>query len=239
MEKVLGSYWDPKTDTFRFRVALVFKVKRGEDIVVTTADELKDLLIELFTRRSMLSNVHRIFDPMGLLLPLLLESKLLLRTTWAEKDLGWDDPLPEELRTQWLAFLESLLTLKDAAFPRSLWPPEEVVGMPMLIIFSDGAALAFGAVAYIRWKLQSGAFWTRLIMAKGKIAPKKIVSIPRMELNGAVLGNRIRNFLCNETNMVFEKVYHLVDSSTVLGYLNKEYGVFHPYVGIELPKSRP
>ena len=127
--------------------------------------------------------------------------------TWAENDIGWDDPLPEDLCSQWVSFLESLLSLKDAAFPPSLWPVEEVVGLPLLIIFSDGAALAFGAVAYIRWKLLSGRFWTRLIMAKGKIAPKKIVSIPRMELNGAVLGNRIRNFLCNETNFEFEKVY--------------------------------
>ena len=232
VEKVLGSYW--KTDTFRFRVTFVFKVKRGEDIHITSSEQLGNLPVGLITRRSMLSNVHRIFDPMGLLIPLLLQAKLLLRSTWAETDLGWDDPLPEILCSQWLLFLESLLFLEDAAFPRSLWPDEEVTGLPTLIIFTDGAALAFGAVAYIRWRLVSGKFWTRIIMAKGKISPKKIVSIPRMELNGAVLGNRIKNFLLNNTNFKFEKVYHLVDSSTVLGYINKEYGVFHPYVGIRV-----
>ena len=71
-------------------------------------------------------------------------------------------------------------------------------------------------------------------MAKGKIAPKKIVSIPRMELNGALLGNRIKNFLLSETNLKFEKIYQLVDSSTVLGYVNKECGVFPPYEGIRV-----
>ena len=182
----------------------------------------------------MLSNVHRIFDPMGLLIPLLLQAKLLLRATWVETDLGWDDSLPEELSSQWLTFLKSLLSLEDAAFPRSLWPEDEVVGLPILVIFTDGAALAFGAVAYIRWRLASGQFWTRIIMAKGKIAPKKILSIPRMELNGALLGNRLTDFLCKETNFKFEKVYHLVDSSTVLGYVNKECGVFHPYEGIRI-----
>ena len=167
-------------------------------------------------------------------LPFLLLSKLLLRATWMEKDLKWDDPLPPELHAQWLSFFESLLVLGDVTFHRSLWPEEEVVGLPVLVVFTDGAVLAFGAAAYIRWKLASGGYWTRLIMAKGKIAPKKIVSIPRMELNGALLGNRVKNFLLTETNLKFEKVYQLVDSSTVLGYVNKECGVFHPYEGIRV-----
>ena len=241
-EKVLGSYWAPKTDTFKFHVTLVFKMKRHDDIHVSTLEELLNLPPDLITRRSMLSNVHRIFDPMGLLIPVLLQSKLLLRLTWAEKDLGWDDPLPEELRLQWVTFLKSLLSIEEASFPRSLWPEEEVVGSPILIIFTDGAALAFGAVAYIRWRLVSGQFWTRIIMAKGKIGPKKTLSVPRMELNGALVGNRIKEFLRDETSFKFEKVYHLVDSSTVLGYVNKECGVFHPFEGrrvAEIQLSNP
>ena len=71
-------------------------------------------------------------------------------------------------------------------------------------------------------------------MAKGQIAPKRIVSVPRMELNGAVTGNRVKNFLLKETNLKFEKVYQLVDSSTVLGYVHKECGIFHPYEGIRV-----
>ena len=79
-----------------------------------------------------------------------------------------------------------------------------------------------------------GGFWTRLIVAKSKIAPKNIVSVPRMELNGAVLGNRIKNFILKETNMQFSKVYQLVDSSTVLGYVHKECGTFKPYEGVRV-----
>ena len=71
-------------------------------------------------------------------------------------------------------------------------------------------------------------------MAKSKIAPKNMVSIPRMELNGAVIGNRMKNFILNETNLKFANVYQLVDSSTVLGYVQKECGVFHPYEGVRV-----
>ena len=54
-------------------------------------------------------------------------------------------------------------------------------------------------------------------MAKCKLAPKHIVSsIPRMELNGAVLGTCIKNFLKKETNLEFSQVFQFVDSFHIL-----------------------
>lgn len=71
-------------------------------------------------------------------------------------------------------------------------------------------------------------------MAKCKIAPKHILSVPKMELNGADLNNRVKNFIIKDTNLKFSKVYQFVDSSTVLGYLHKQCGVFKPYEGIRV-----
>ena len=68
-------------------------------------------------------------------------------------------------------------------------------------------------------------------MSKCKIGPKHILSIPRMELNGVVLGNRVKNFIMKETNILFARTYQLVDSSTVLGYVHKQCGVFNPFEG--------
>ena len=48
------------------------------------------------------------------------------------------------------------------------------------------------------------------------------------------MGNRVKNFLLNETSLQFSKVCHLVDSSTVLGYIHKESGNFGPYEGIRI-----
>ena len=72
-EKVLGYCWNPKSDIFKFCVALCFKSKKCPDIHVSTLEELLKIPIELITRRSMLSNVHRIFDSLGLVLPTLLQ----------------------------------------------------------------------------------------------------------------------------------------------------------------------
>ena len=52
-------------------------------------------------------------------------------------DLGWDDSLPVDQAERWGKFFASLSDLKDIHFPRSLWPEEDVVGLPILIIFSD------------------------------------------------------------------------------------------------------
>ena len=238
IEKVLGLLWDPKSDRFVFRTKLRVKIKvKGsqEFIEINSVEELlehKDLILR---RRPLLSNVHSIFDPPGLLAPLLLTPKLLMRESWVGPNPpGWDDILPEDQCERWMAFLTEFLCLGELSFPRSLWPEEEVIGQPILIVFSDGSMVAFGAAAYIRWELKAGGYWSRLIMAKCKIAPKNMLSIPRMELNGAVLGNRIKNFIIKDTNLKFSKTYQFVDSSTVLGYVHKECGTFNPFEGIRV-----
>jgi hypothetical protein len=233
-DKVLGMMYSSKCDVFTFKAALRFKID-GKEVEITCLKDFLEILFDLIlTRRIVLSNVARIFDPIGFLCPILLQSKILMREMWTDKNIGWDDPISAEMSEKWIDFLSSLLNLVDIAFQRSLWPDAEVEGLPILIIFSDGSILAFGAVAYIRWKLKNGGYWARLIMAKCKIAPKNMLSIPRMELNGAVLGNRVKNFILKDTNMKFSKVYQLVDSSTVLGYAQKEYGAFKPYEGIRV-----
>ena len=233
-EKVLGAFWCPGTDSFHFQVNLKLKTTDGE-VSVSSLQQFNEIRDSLrLTRRVLLANVSSIFDPIGFLTAILLESKLLMRESWCGKQLGWDDPLPPDQEKRWITFLSSLLSLGEVKFERSLWPEESVVGLPVLIIFSDGATLAFGAAAYIRWELEAGGFWSRLIMSKCRIGPKIIITIPRMELDGSVLGNRMKNFIMKETNLQFARVYQLVDSSTVLGYLQKECGVFKPYEGVRV-----
>ena len=233
-ESVLGLSWVPSRDVFVFNVILNFVCDK-EELSIKTEIEFAAALTSLrLTRRTLLSNVARIFDPVGFLCPVILQSKLLMRESWCGPVKGWDDELPDDQVKRWVAFLSSLLRLSQVEFSRSLWPAEEVVGLPSLIVFSDGSALAFGAVAYIRWELAGGGFWTRLIMAKCKVGPKRILTIPRMELNGAVLANRIKIYLEKKTNLKFGKVFHLVDSSTILSYLQTECGRFLVFEGIRI-----
>ena len=154
MEKVLGLMWDPKSDRLVFRTRLRVKGKgkgSADFFEITSVEELLKHIDLILNRRQLLSNVHSIFDPPGLLAPLLLTPKLLMRESWVGPNPpGWDDKLPDDQCQKWIDFLTEFLSLAEISFPRSLWPEEEVEGLPILIVFSDGSMLGFGAVAYIR-----------------------------------------------------------------------------------------
>merc|ERR1712030_29326 len=113
--------------------------------------------------------------------------------------------------------------------PRSLWPDEAVVGDPWLVSFSDGSQLVFGGVVYIRWELAKGGFWSRIVLSRGKIGLKSRLTIPRMELNGAVINKRLVEFVESVITRKLGRVIHLVDSSIVPCYLHKEDQKLKPF----------
>ena len=173
-----------------------------------------------------------IYDPLGLVSPFTLKAKLLLRKTW-ELQLGWDEPMPHYLQKDWTSFFTQLYKLEEIEFGRVL-RPNEPCDSPWLILYSDGSELAYGFVAYIRWHLKAGGYWCRMIMSKNRIAPMQKTTIPRMELNGAVLSKRGRAVIQKEMRIKFEKVLHLIDSETVLNMINKCSTRFKLYEGTRI-----
>ena len=239
VERMLGVLWDSGLDVFKFTVRINLsplkkKSRLGPDL------SRKDLLEnppEVITRRQFYSQIQSLFDPLGLLAPLILKAKILLRKTWEEEcqKLHWDDALPAGLVSEMVDFFAGLFDLEAITFNRSLWPSQEnVLGSPELVIFSDGSKLAFGAVAYLRWQIAEGNWYVTLVMAKSKIAPRNLLTIPRLELNGAVLSKRLEEFLVAHIDLSLGNVYHLVDSSTVLGYVHKPDSRLKPFEGVRV-----
>ena len=228
---VLGIDWNPMEDNIHFHVCLNFSHKvRG----INSEPNLKEndvptSLPSSLTRRLVLRQVMSIYDPLGLLSPFTLKAKLLLRKTW-ELRLGWDEPMPENLQSEWRKFFVNMFQIESIKFERVL-RPVEACHSPWLILFSDGSELAYGFVAYVRWQLKSGGYWCRMIMSKNRIAPLHKATIPRMELNGAVLSKRGRQVIEKEMRIKFERVLHLIDSQTVLNMIHKTSTRFKLYEG--------
>ena len=231
---VLGITYNADADSIVFPAKLNFSPRRRN---VPTGPNMQyeeilsaGLPVPL-TRRIVLGQVMAIYDPLGLLAPFVLQAKLLLRKTWQLK-LEWDEPVGDELQYEWRRFFTNLFDAEKINFPRCL-TPENAVGNPQLILFSDGSEVAYGAVAYIRWKTTDG-YWCRIIMAKSRIAPLNRINIPQMELNGAVLQKRLRESIEAECRFQFEKVFHIIDSETVLCQLYKVSQKFPVYEGVRI-----
>ena len=181
--RVLGLGWDRRSDVILYEVTLNFSSKRRG---IRTGANLKKVdlpkaLPDILTKRTVLEQVMKIYDPLGLVSPFTLLAKMYLREVWS-RNLDWDTPLPADLTTKWVSFFTTLFELDRLRLPRNL-RPEDAVGRPWLIILSDGSDIAYGFAAYVRWTLQSGLYWCRLIMAKCRIASVNKLSTPQIELN--------------------------------------------------------
>lgn len=93
--------------------------------------------------------------------------------------------MPLDIQKKWNQFYEELKRLKEVTVPRKAIPSSsdviEVHG------FCDASEEAFGACIYIRSQINCGKRYSRLLCAKTRVAPLKGCTVPRLELNGALL----------------------------------------------------
>ncbi|XP_068684857.1 uncharacterized protein [Montipora foliosa] len=125
--------------------------------------------------------------------------------------------------------------LNGINFDRCL-TPADATGAPTLCIFADASGDAFGTCAYARWQLRSGEFDVRLVAAKSRAAPIKSLTIPRLELQGAVLASRLLKAIKEETRLNFEQKVFFLGSKIVLEWICSEARRFRPFVSIRFGK---
>ena len=82
-----------------------------------------------------------------------------------------------------------------------------------LHIFTDASEEAMCIVAYLQ---DEGTLRLTYVIGKCRIAPNRHMTIPKLELQAAVYGVRLRTQILNEHDVRIDKIYHWTDSSTVL-----------------------
>lgn len=65
------------------------------------------LLDKSLTRRGILSMVSSLYDPLGMVAPVILPAKQILQELSRLK-LGWDEKIPESLKQKWSSWLRDL-----------------------------------------------------------------------------------------------------------------------------------
>ncbi|KAL0841423.1 hypothetical protein ABMA28_015107 [Loxostege sticticalis] len=194
--KTLGLGWYNSSDEFHF----------------TTEFESKPIPV---TKRIILSTVSQIFDPLGILSPTVMLGKVLLQKLWLLK-LGWDDEVPNDITRAWNRFTSDLSILNSIRVPRYVIGENPI--RIELHIFTDASQTAYGTCLYIR-TVGPNQVSMKLLCSKGKVAPLKPVSIPRLELCGALLGARLYDKVRDSLHRHFDLVMFWTDSTIVLGWL--------------------
>jgi len=155
------------------------------------------------TKREILSSIARLFDPLGLIAPILISAKLILKeVTMAHlhsendrKHLGWDNPVPSSIANKWKRFRVNLEDISKIRIPRSVRYTSDFSLDIQLHAFCDGSTHAYAAAAYMRIPPPDSSIYTTLITAKSKISPTKPLTIPRTELCGAVLATKLTKWV--------------------------------------------
>ena len=98
-----------------------------------------------------------------------------------------------------------------------------------LHIFVDASMAAMAAVSYLRTtNSQTGHQQAYFLIGKCKVAPNKQISVPKMELQAAVIGVRLLKLIQKEMTLKFDQIFLWSDSQVVLDWLasNKKQKVF-------------
>ena len=99
-----------------------------------------------------------------------------------------------------------------------------------LNVFADASGKGFGAVCYTRHPLPDGSIKVLFVMVRNRIAPLKQLSIPRLELQAAVLAIRLYYLVKQELTVKVEDTIFWSDSKTVLQYIANESRRVHTFV---------
>ena len=147
--KLLGLTWLPKLNTLSFS----FECDDSESKI---------------NKRKVLYSIAKLYDPLGLLSPLIIRCKIFMRTLWVKK-LDWDQELPIELKDHWLNLLPELKSVNSISILRWInsYKNIEIHG------FSDASTQAIAANIYLRI-ISDGVSYVNLFVSKTKVAPVKV-----------------------------------------------------------------
>ena len=90
-----------------------------------------------------------------------------------------------------------------------------------LLCFCDASSKAYGTTIYLRCQ-ENGQTITNLIFSKSRIAPLKETSLPRLELQAALIGTRSINFITKSLQLKIHWKTLWTDSQCVLHWLKSK-----------------
>ncbi|XP_059223054.1 uncharacterized protein LOC131996886 [Stomoxys calcitrans] len=205
--KTLGIQWNALKDCFSYKIE---PIEKQLDI----------------TKRKILSTVAKIFDPAGWISPIIIQSKMLLQHLWLEGT-KWDESVKPNTLLKWNQFVDNIQLIPNIHIPR--WVKFAPLVSTQIHGFCDASEKAYCAVIYLRVQ-RNQSTESNLFVSKTKVAPLEPVSLPRLELCGALLLSRLVKKVLSQLPINNYDLYLWCDSSIVLGWLEKPPSSWKTYV---------
>ncbi|KAH9638504.1 hypothetical protein HF086_007474 [Spodoptera exigua] len=207
--KTLGLGWNPTKDNFLF----------NSKIMPSTGSTT--------TKRAFLSEISKLYDPLGWISPLTIKLKILFQDVWKAK-IQWDEPIPTDIRNEWEKIKNDIMVINEIEIPR--WLQTRQHDTIELHGFSDASTKAYACVIYCRIKRDQDS---SVVLVAGKtklVSLNKSTSLPRLELSGAVLLSKFMAKIKTCLNNYNIKIFGWIDSMAVLGWLNGDANKWKPFV---------
>ncbi|XP_058128506.1 uncharacterized protein LOC131292787, partial [Anopheles ziemanni] len=206
--KALGIAWEPEADVLSFESRI-------------------DADTSYPTMRLIFSGISRMFDPIGLISPIIIRAKLLMQELWVQKP-GWDNPVSDSIYKKWTSIKSDWPIISGYKSDRYALLPDSRV---QLHTFCDASEAAFGACIYSRCENKQGHVRISLLASKSRLAPLKRVTLPRLELNAAVTGAHLYDRVKQAMGLESAESYFWSDSTVTLHWLSSPPNNWKTYVG--------
>ncbi len=200
--KALGIHWDVGSDTLR----------------VSVPSPLPDSMD--VTKRIIASGTAGVFDVLGLFSPAIIPARIILQDTW-KRSIPWDKPVPQDLRDQWITWIQDLPSIQDHPKTRRLSTYDRKPIFTALHGFCDASSVAYGAAIYLRTVYDDQSTTVTLIVARARVLPVKPTTIPKAELLGAHLLAKMLAHTQTLLDVPPSDIFAWTDSEIVLYWLPK------------------
>ncbi|XP_058448965.1 uncharacterized protein LOC131428922 [Malaya genurostris] len=165
---------------------------------------------------------------MGLISHLTIHGKIIMQELHKELT-DWDEEIPRHLEDRWKQWLQLMEGAEKLKIPR--WIINKQTKQIELHTFVDASEDAYAAASYIRGIDDFGqTTCVRLIAGKARVAPIRKLSIPKLELQAALLGTRLMETILKELRIKPTKSLMWCDSQVVLSWINSDHRKYNTFV---------
>ena len=173
------------------------------------------------TQRKFLSLVSSVFDPIGLVVPFSVHMRWLLKIIWTKNNQHWENEVEPSEEEEFLRWKEQLPIVAETIIDRRYFTRER--DKTDLHVFADASEDTMCAVAYLFSQLKEYSADLAFVIGKCITAPMRHLSIPRLELQAAVMAVRLKEQIVKEHVMKINSCSFSSYSITVLLWINSSH----------------